>query len=187
MFGLTLVDHLRLTFGHVIYTHRAHTQLALRHARSNRWLLGAEAILMLAAAITSGALLSTGQLPYAVATAVAASLAVFTLLLRLIFDFDTSARAHRECSARLWHIREQYRALLADVKDGNLALDCARERRDVLMAMLHEVYENAPPADRGVFEAARRNLPSAHESALSDEEVDRFLPASLRKGGKSAA
>lgn len=187
MFGLTLVDHLRLTFGHVIYTHRAHTQLARRHARWNRWLQGSEAILMLVAAFASVALISTGQMPYGMATAGAAVAALCALVLRLVFDFEQSASAHRECSARLWHIRERYRALLADVKDGHLTVDAARERRDVLMGMLHAVYENAPPAERGVYEAARKALPSSHESALTDEEVDRFLPMSLHKGGKSAA
>jgi ABC-type transport system involved in cytochrome bd biosynthesis fused ATPase/permease subunit len=187
MFGLTLVDHLRLTFGHVIYTHRAHSQLARRHARWNRMLQGAEALLMLVVAIASIALLSTAQLPYAIVTAIAASLAMCILILRLVFDFDGSVRAHRTCSARLWHIREQYRALLADLKDGTVPVERARERRDALMAVLHDVYESAPPAERNMYEAARRALPSAHESALTDEEVDRFLPESLQKGDKSAA
>jgi hypothetical protein len=187
MFGLTLVDHLRLTFGHVIYTHRAHTRLAMRHARWNRCLQGAEAILMLATALAAVAAVYTGEMAYSLAAAVGATGAVCTLVLRLVFDFDTSAGAHRACSARLWHIREQYRALLADLKDGSLTLDRARERRDVLMDTLRSVYEDAPPAERGVYEAARGALPGAHERALSDAEVDRFLPDSLQKGGKSAA
>ena len=29
MFELTLIDHLRLTFGHVVYRHKAHSHLAL--------------------------------------------------------------------------------------------------------------------------------------------------------------
>jgi hypothetical protein len=55
------------------------------------------------------------------------------------------------------------------------------------MDMLRAVYEDAPPADRAVYDAARQALPGAHETALTDEEVDRFLPTSLQKGGKSAA
>ena len=38
MFPLSLVDHLRLTFGHVIYSHKAHAQAAERQARLDRWL-----------------------------------------------------------------------------------------------------------------------------------------------------
>ena len=184
MFGLSLVDHLRLTFGHVIYTHRAHANLAWRHARWNRWLLGAEAILMLAAALASVAMVSTGQAAFAVIAAVAASLAMCAVILRLVFDFDASAVAHRVCSARLWHIREQYRALLADLKDEYLTIDRARERRDELAGMLRAVYEDVPPADRAAYEAARRALPVEDENPVTDEEIDRFLPLALQKGGK---
>jgi hypothetical protein len=187
MFGLTLVDHLRLTFGHVIYAHRAHTQLALRHARWSRWLLAAEALLTLAAALAAVALLFTGQRPYGVVTAVAAGLAACAVIVRLVFDFDRSASAHRTCSARLWLIREQYRAVLADVRDQTLTIDAARERRDSLMAVLHGVYAEAPPADRAIYEAARSALPGTDDGDLTDEEVDRFLPASLQKGGTPAA
>jgi hypothetical protein len=187
MFQLTLVDHLRLTFGHVIYAHRAHSELALRHARWNRWLLGAEALLMLVAALTSVALLLTGQAPYGILTAMTAAGAVAALIVRLVFDFERRAGAHRTCSARLWKIREQYRSLIADLRDETLTLDAARARRDALMDMLHAVYENAPPAERSVYAAARQALPGTDEGDLTDEEVNQFLPASLHKGGTPAA
>ena len=38
MFELTLIDHLRLTFGHVAYRHKTHSQLAHERARRSRWL-----------------------------------------------------------------------------------------------------------------------------------------------------
>ena len=78
----------------------------------------------------------------------ACGLAAIVLLARLVFDFEASVSAHRSCSTRLWHIREQYRALLADLKDETLTLDAARDRRDALMATLRDVYERAAPADR---------------------------------------
>jgi hypothetical protein len=187
MFGLTLVDHLRLTFAHVIYTHRAHSRLAIRHGWWNRGLLAGEAVAALTAAMCAIALLQTSLGGYALGTAVGAALTVVILVTRLVFDFDASARTHRICSAHLWQLREQYRALLADLQDDAITLDVARERRDLLMQRLHDVYENAQPIDRAMFEAARAAAPAQHESALSDEEVDRFLPDSLKKSGKSAA
>ena len=53
MFGLSLTDHLRLTFGHVVYSHRAHATTANRHSRWDRWLKAAEAVLMLTTAVAS--------------------------------------------------------------------------------------------------------------------------------------
>jgi len=187
MLGLTLVDHLRLTFGHVIYTHRAHTELAARCAKRNRILQVVEGLGLLITVIGSVALLTTGGVAYSIVTAIAASGAVLAFSTRVILDLDTSANAHRTCGARLWHIREQYRALLADLQDGHLTLDQARERRDTLMKTLHGIYEKAPLADRAAYEVARRAIPADHEAVLSDEEVDRFLPSTLHKGRQPAA
>lgn len=187
MFGLTLVDHLRLTFGHVIYTHRAHARLALRHARWSRGLQAGEALLLITTVAASMAFVQAPQSAAAVVAAVAASLALVVVVVRVVFAFETSASTHRACSAHLWQLREQYRALLADLQDGSLTLDLARERRDALMQRLHEVYELAPPVDKSAYEAARGAVAAEHETGLSDEEVDRFLPPSLRKGGQSAA
>lgn len=187
MFGLTLVDHLRLTFGHIIYTHRAHARLALKHSRWARGLLGAEVVLITATAATAMGFIQTGYSAYAVSTALTAALALVVLMLRLVFDFEASAATHRTCGAHLWQLREQYRALLADLQDGSITLDLARDRRDALMQRLHDLYENAPPFDRSAYEAARAALPAQHEGTLSDEEVDRFLPESLKKSGQSAA
>jgi hypothetical protein len=187
MFGLTLVDHLRLTFGHVIYSHRAHAQLAARYTSWSRWLQAGEALLLLVTVVCCVALLTTGLLAYAAAGAIAAAIALCAVVGRLVFDFETRINAHRVCSGRLWHIREQYRALLADLRDGELTLEQARQRRDALMSTLQEIYEKAPPADRAAYEAARREVPADHDAVLSDEEVDRFLPASLHSGSKSAA
>lgn len=187
MFGLTLVDHLRLTFGHIIYTHRAHARLALAHARWSRGLQGAEALLVIATASTALGFVQGGESAYAISTAVTATLALLVLVLRLVVDFDGSAATHRRCGAHLWLLREQYRALLADLQDDSITLDAARERRDALMQRLHDLYENAPPFDRRAYEAARAALPAQHEGALSDDEVDRFLPESLKKRGQSAA
>src|SRR5947209_182627 len=104
MFELTLLDHLRLTFGHVVYRHRAHARVALAHARWSRWLRGAEAVLMTAAAFASiGAAFVRGDAhASSVAGAVFAGLAVVTLIVHLTFDFDASAYAHGACASRLW-------------------------------------------------------------------------------------
>jgi hypothetical protein len=187
MFGLALVDHLRLTFGHVIHTHRAHARLALRYGRWGRGLQGAEALLVLGTAAGAFAASQTGQATYAIAAAVMALMALVVLVLRLVLDFDTTAATHRTCSAHLWHLREQYRALLADLHDGSITVEVARERRDALMQRLHEVYKNAPPFDRSAYEAARSAAARDDDRVLSDDEVDRFLPESLQKNGKSAA
>jgi hypothetical protein len=180
MFQLSLLDHLRLTFGHVVYRQQAHAQIARSRAQQSRWLRGAETLSMTATAIVAvGAAFGRGY-GYVVAGAVFAVLSLVTLVLHLMLDLDASARAHALCAGRLWQIRERYRALLSDLCDGAIDVEGARRGRDALMTELHAIYENGPPADRQV---AGRPIDQA---ALSDEEIDVFLPRSLQKTAKPA-
>ena len=181
MFGLSLTDHLRLTFGHVIYSHRTHALIADRQTRWHRWLSITQAVLLLATAATAIALLFTNHSAFAIAAASCATVAVILALVQLICGFDRTAAAHRLCSTHLWHAREQYRALLADLKDGAISVEVARTRRDALMSALHRIYEHAPPADRAVYEAARKAMAVTDDQAIADNEIDRFLPVSLHK------
>jgi hypothetical protein len=186
MVGITLLDHLRLTFGQVVYRHKAHSQIAQARARRGRWIRAGEAVLMMAAAgVSIAAAFGQGRWS-AIAAAALATTALAVLVLHLALDLDGSAVVHGACAARLWPMRERYRALLSDLADGAIDLDAARERRDLLMNELQGIYEHAPPADQPAYQAAGRAAAIASESALTDEEIDMFLPKSLHKAEKPA-
>lgn len=184
MFQLTLLDHLRLTFGHVVYRHKAHAEIARARAQRSRWIRGAEALLMTGTAFAAFATVFGRGPAYAIASAVLASAALVTLIVHLAVDLDRSARTHASCAARLWQIRERYRALLSDLSDGAIEIDAARRSRDALMLELNAIYQDAPPADHDAYQAAGHAAPE--EAALTDEEIDLFLPRSLQKAGKAA-
>src|SRR5262245_13376618 len=67
---LTLLDHLRLTFGHVVFRHRAHSQIAHRHSRWSRWLRVAEASLMALVALSACGVAFGKSTAYAILCAV---------------------------------------------------------------------------------------------------------------------
>jgi hypothetical protein len=186
MVAVTLHDHLRLTFGQVVYRHKAHSEIAHARARQGRWVRAFEALLMTAAAgVSLAAALGQGRV-YAFVAAALATTAIVVLMLHLALDLDGSAIVHGACAARLWPMRERYRALLSDLADGAIDINAARERRDLLMNELHGIYEQAPPADQPAYQAAGRAAAIASEGALSDEEINTFLPRSLHKVEKSA-
>lgn len=186
MVALTLHDHLRLTFGQVVYRHKAHSKIAQSRARKARWLRAFEALLMTAAAgVSIAAALGQGRI-FAIAGAALATGALLVLLLHLTVDLDRSAVVHGACAARLGPMRERYRALLSDLADGAIDVDAARERRDLLMNELYGIYEQAPSADQPAYQAAGRAAAIASEGALTDEEINMFLPKSLHKAEKPA-
>ncbi|MCM3879457.1 MAG: SLATT domain-containing protein [Vicinamibacterales bacterium] len=169
MFSLSLVDTLRLAFGQVVYHHKSHSRTASALTRCSRYFRAAETLLTLGVVITAlGAAFGKGP-NYAVAAAVLASLVLLLFLLHVTFDLDALARAHHVSSIRLWHVREQYRALLSDLHDGAVEPESARTRRNALIEEVTAIYDGAPPLTRHISE----------EMALADDEIDRFLPKSL--------
>jgi hypothetical protein len=186
MFQLTLLDHLRLTFGHVAHRYSAHLKISHERARWSRWLQAAEALLM-AGVLFASLNLAAGRGPaYAVACAVLATVALGLLLIRLAFDLEASARANAWCAARLWHIRERYQAVLSDLADGAIDVEAARVRRDLLMNDLIAIYE-APSSNDIAYLGSHPATSAAEDSVLPDEQIDMFLPRSLHKPAASAA
>ena len=181
MFELTLLDHLRLTFGHVVFRHKAHAHIACSRAKWSRRLRVAEAVLMLAVAAAAFAAASGRSHIFNIISATLATLALAALLVHFASDLDGTARIHAECASRLWQLRERYRALLSDLSDRAIDLDAARRGRDVLMEELHAIYVEAPPEDYQAYQLAAKTVRTEGEGGDSyDEEIDAVLVKSLQ-------
>jgi len=187
MFRMTLLDHIRLTFGQVVHRHRAHEQIAERLARQ---LSQGRAFELSLLAVTVAATVTAALAEAPPFTLIAAGLATLSLIVRALSvarRLESRVYAHRWCGARLWLIREKYYALLSELSDDLIGVDEARERRDDLMSQLHAVYHHAPMVDRPAYQSAREALAAGTDAALSEEELDRFLPASARRPPVEAA
>lgn len=147
MFDLTLPDHLRLMFSHVVDRHRAHAGIAASRGRWSRRLRATEAVLIAAMfAASIAAAFGSGRV-FAVLSASVAGVTLVIFLLRVMLDVEGSARAHGECASRLWELQERYRAVLSDLTESAIDPTTARQRRDVLMTELHAIYRDALRVD----------------------------------------
>jgi hypothetical protein len=181
MFQVTLLDHIRLSFGGVVHGYNAHNEVA-RRLTQRLWQLRAGQLALLAGTLASAlAGILRSDLRWVVLSAVLASAALLVFTFYVAVNLESRIYAHRWCASRLWLVREKYRALLSEMSDGTITLDGVRERRDQLAAELHGIIEHAPLVDRPAYQSARAALTAVPESALTDEEIDRFLPPSLRK------
>jgi hypothetical protein len=188
MFNLTIVDHVRLSFGHVVQNYTLHVQAA---ERARTFLLYARIAILtsLAAATGSGIAALYGGGRAAVVAATAGSALAFTLyaIVTALAPQDRVTR-HRHRANRLWLLCERYRALLAEIHDGLLDRDRIMARRDALVQEFHDIYAQGAPADDAAA-PAKGGSPRAPRP-LTDEQIDQFLPQSLRKppaGQESAA
>ncbi|MGH9312919.1 MAG: SLATT domain-containing protein [Vicinamibacterales bacterium] len=181
MFRLSVVDHVRLSFGHVVQSYTAHARTADRLA-GRAWQLKIVILTLLgiAAASTVWALVGASR-PLQIIGAVAAGLAFAAHAIYVALDLEPRVHAHRAWASRLWIICERYRALLAEIRDGLVDNETLMRRRDALTQQVQAIYEHAPPTDREAYAAAAAEVASA-EGTLTDAQIDRFLPASLRKG-----
>jgi hypothetical protein len=181
MFRLSVVDHLRLSFGHVAQSYTAHARAAERLA-ARAWQMKIVILTLLGIGAAGSAWVLVGaSRTLQVVGAVAAGLAFAAYAIYVALDLEPRMQAHRACASRLWLVCERYRALLAEIRDGLLDNDELMRRRDALAQQVQAIYEHAPPADREALAAAAAEVASK-EGTLTDAEIDKLLPASLRKG-----
>jgi hypothetical protein len=180
MFQLSVVDHVRLNFGHVVQNYTVHAEAASRLgavAAKARMLVLTLFALATASSITNLVVPSRSM---QIATAAAVGVAFVGYALYVALGLETRVYAHRSCAHRLWMMCERYRSLLAEAQDGLLDRESVLRRRDVLLEALHSVYEQAFPADQQAFESLRQLPQGDGKAGLTDAEIDQFLPESLR-------
>ena len=181
VFQITLIDHLRLSFGGTIHAYKAHIAIAERLTRRLWQIRICELVLLGAAMGTAVMAAYRAQARYAVMAAILSGAALALFAVYVAINLEARVNAHRWCASRLWLIREKYRALLSEMRDGMLSPEAVRERRDQLFVEMQAIDDHAPLIDLPTYQSARQALATSAEAALTDEEIDRFLPQSLRK------
>ena len=94
-------------------------------------------------------------------------------------NLDSKSQRHIQTANRLWLVREKYIALLTDLHN----LDSAQviEERDRLTSEVADIYAVAPLTSSDAYCKARKALKENEEQYFSQEELNKMLPAHLRK------
>lgn len=97
------------------------------------------------------------------------------------FDLGSIAQKHSDAASKLWNIRERYLSLLTDLpaSDRNAAV----KRRDELQAALVSIYQSAPQTSAMAYREAQDRLKNREDLTFIPEEIDHFLPPSLKRAG----
>jgi hypothetical protein len=179
MFQLTVVDHIRLSFGSVVTAYEGHANAAAQLSR--RALYTKIVMLSFVAAAAVAVLLAHGHGPrFQLSAGAFSALGFVACALYVALDPEPRIYAHRSTAARLWLLCEKYRALLTEVHDDLLDVPSITKRRDALLQETSLVFEQAPPADRQTYDIVRRTL-AGEPRGVRDEHLDQLLPAALRR------
>src|SRR5947207_906330 len=140
MFGLNIVDHVRLNLTRAGENYAVHARAAERLSRRTLRIRIGVFVLSLAAAAAAIASLLTGGRPYQISAVVTAGLAAAAFAAYVASGLEGRVHAHRVCAHSLWMVCERYRALLTEIRDGLLDPETILRRRDELAMETHAAY-----------------------------------------------
>lgn len=180
-YDLSLEDQVRECFGRVVYTHKTHERMADRFFATLNWYKTAQ--IALTALTSAGAIgvLFTSETWIEFATVIVSFFTLFVSTYLKNFDPGAASQKHRNTAAKLWNVRECYFSLLTDLP--HLSRDVASERRDELQAELAALYIGAPRTDGKAYTEAQDRLKNIEDMTFTDDEIDTFLPNSLKRTG----
>ena len=172
MFGLGIVDHVRLNLTRTGENYTVHARAAERLAGlTSRIRIGVLVLILLAAAASVMSLMELGRW-YRVAAVIAASLAFAAHAAYIAWGFEGRVYSHRVCAHNLWLVCERHRALLAEIHDGLLDRAAILQRRDELAAETHNAYGQTFPLDQPAFESLRQSIEAVGHGQGDDAHLD---------------
>ncbi|GLS89100.1 hypothetical protein GCM10007916_01670 [Psychromonas marina] len=183
--NMALLDQVRECYGRVVWTHKTHQKCAdIIDDKNNRikfWQI------VLSAITTTGIFAAVfGKIPEVGYVSALVSL-ILTIINAYVKKYDLGglSQKHSDAASSLWNIRESYFSLITDLHSSSLTDDEVRKKRDALQANLHKLYKGSPSTNVGkAYEKASKALKEGEELTFSDEEIDKFLPKTLRKTEK---
>lgn len=180
-YDTSLEDQVRECFGRVVYTHKTHERMADRCAATLNQYKVVQIVLTALTSTGAVGVLTTNETWVEIATVVVSFLTLFVSAYLKNFDPGATSQKHRDAAAKLWNVRECYLSLLTDLPQ--LSREAATERRDELQAMLAALYVGAPRTDGNAYKEAQDRLKNMEDMTFTADEVDCFLPISLKRAG----
>ncbi len=176
-----LEDQIRECYGRVVWTHKTHEKCAdILNSRNNSIKLWQ---IILSAITTSGIFITVlgDSKEVGIIAALISMLALALSTYVKKYDLGGMAQKHAAAASSIWNIRENYFSLLTDIRAGVVNEEGIRKIRDKLQSDLHKIYKGSPRTLTKAYSEASKALKEMEELTFSDEEIDKFLPRSLRK------
>lgn len=110
---------------------------------------------------------------------------IIFLIVQLSFSFEQRMVAHKNSALKYMGVRDQYKLLITDVMNEAITQEELLAKRNLLQQEYQVISELAPQTgDKEYIEAQKRlnkrgEVPG-EEFTWSDEEIDWFLPETLR-------
>ena len=181
-----LENQIREIYGRVIYTHKTHEKCA---DICNFWQSCVKFLQIILSVLTS-AFAGSGVISNVlgknnnfiiILSAITALMSLGLSLYVKNYDIGGLAQKHANTALELWNIREKYLSLLVDIRLNNKTIDKLIICRENLQTELNNIYKKAPRSTNKGYQKASKALKEMEEMTFSEDEINKFLPISLRK------
>lgn len=176
-----LLENLYNALGKVIYTNKTHEKEIELLTNTIKLLQIFEIVLIsLTAGGTITIIFGLG-IKLQIITAILATLATMITIYQMSFNPEQLIVDHRRSARKLWFIREKYVNLIDDYCDKVITEKECIKKRDELLEEVYEIYRETPVTSEKAFKLARKSLNIADEKDISNEELIKLLPKSIKK------
>lgn len=97
------------------------------------------------------------------------------------FDLQKLITSHKSTANKLVVVRDRYKVLLTEIKLQSDSVANLLSKYDDLVKETDAIYLEAPSTTDEAVDRASEALKIKKDNTLSDEEIDSFLPISLRR------
>jgi len=171
---------LRENYGKIVYSHKTQEKSADILTSQHKLIKNIQVIL--SALITTGLLVRIFKgedWALIVSTILSAIQFGFTSFLKE-YNLGETIQKHSTAALELFDIREKYLSLLTDLRAGMISPETLIQKRGELHEELSKTYKGSPRTFSKAYKEAQKALQLNDELTFSDEEIDKFLPKTLR-------
>jgi hypothetical protein len=174
-------SQIREIYGRVVYTHKTHEKCAdLLKERSDCLKISEMVLSALTTTTILVIIFGDGYIAKLLAALFSTALLCLTFYSK-DFNLLAIAEKHKHAALDILEIREKLLSLLVDIRIGNKDIEQLQSVRDNLNEQLINTYRGAPKTINKAYSIASKALKENEEFTFSDDEIDKFLPESLRR------
>lgn len=176
-----LEDVVRDSYGGVVWSHKIQEKQSDIYAEKYKKM---ETVNIYAASLTSVgivAMIFTDPLWLKLISALISFATVYITTYYKSFDLQKLIVSHKATANKLIAVRDQYKVLLTKIKLQNDSVENLLLSYEGLVKEADTIYLKAPSTTEDAVDRAREALKVKLDNSFSTEEIDSFLPDSLRR------
>lgn len=177
-----LEDVVRYSYAGVVWSHKIHEKQADIYSKRFNTI---ELVKILIAALTSAGIVFIFFKDYFWIKASSTVLSFITFFIAMFyksFNLQNLIVAHKNTASKLIAVRDRYKVLLTEIKIERAPIEDLLSKYNELLKETNNIYLVAPNTTEKAVKNASKALKVDKDNTFTDEEIDIFLPPSLRRG-----